>query len=306
LLPGSCDGSSLPAGMATPTREQELEWLKSYPREPVSASELIQPALKLVIPLAQALGVSVEHSLPENLPRPVVQLTTVRQALSNVITAAVRAAPHGRVSVSAEAGAAKLVISIRAFILQPGSLSSTPLTRGRLGAGSPLTADDLDNLEMARRMVGFSDGLLEVRVEESKGSPLVASIELPAVAEVNVLVIDDNADTRQLLQRYLEGTPYRFIGAGDPDRALALAADVVPRVIVLDVMLPGMDGWELLGRLREHPRTRGVPIIVCTILAQEQLALALGAAAFLRKPVNREAFLAALEQQVDRQWRASG
>jgi CheY-like chemotaxis protein len=66
----------------------------------------------------------------------------------------------------------------------------------------------------------------------------------------------------------------------------------------MDVMLPGIDGWELLGRLREHPHMRAVPIIVCTILPQERMALALGAAAFIRKPASRETLLTALDQQV--------
>jgi CheY-like chemotaxis protein len=78
---------------------------------------------------------------------------------------------------------------------------------------------------------------------------------------------------------------------------VALAEEITPRAIVLDVMLPGIDGWELVGRLREHPRTRDVPIVICTILPQEQLAMALGAAAFLRKPVAREVLLEVLDQQ---------
>jgi len=72
----------------------------------------------------------------------------------------------------------------------------------------------------------------------------------------------------------------------------------------LDVMLPGIDGWELLGQLREHPQTSCIPVVVCTILPQEPLALALGAAAFLRKPVSREALLSALDRTAD--WSSKG
>ena len=64
----------------------------------------------------------------------------------------------------------------------------------------------------------------------------------------------------------------------------------------MDVMLPHIDGWDLLGRLREHPQTHGIPIVVCSILAEEQLALDLGAAAFIRKPVSREGLLATLDR----------
>ncbi len=62
-------------------------------------------------------------------------------------------------------------------------------------------------------------------------------------------------------------------------------------------MLPGVDGWELLDNLREEPDTHHIPVIVCSILPEEPLALALGASCFLRKPVSQLEFLAALEQQ---------
>ncbi|MDI7275566.1 MAG: response regulator, partial [Anaerolineae bacterium] len=123
-----------------------------------------------------------------------------------------------------------------------------------------------------------------------------AILNLPAAEQAGVLVIDDNADTLQLFQRYLAGSGYPFVGARDPEQAMALAEHLGPSVIVLDVMLPGVDGWELLGRLREHPKTRGIPVVVCTILPQEQLALALGAAAVLRKPVTRTALLEVLDR----------
>ena len=86
------------------------------------------------------------------------------------------------------------------------------------------------------------------------------------------------------------------LGVRDPTQAVKVAEAATPAAILLDVMLPGVDGWELLGRLREHPQMQEVPVIVCTILPQERVALTLGAAAFLRKPVSREALLAALDQ----------
>jgi CheY-like chemotaxis protein len=111
-----------------------------------------------------------------------------------------------------------------------------------------------------------------------------------------VLVVDDNADTLQLLQRYLSNSRYRFNGTSDPQQALQLAEELAPKAILLDVMLPDVDGWELLGRLNEYPETSDVPVVVCTILPQEQLALSLGAAAFIPKPVSRSELLATLDR----------
>jgi PleD family two-component response regulator len=149
---------------------------------------------------------------------------------------------------------------------------------------------------MAEQLVQMSGGSLEAT---SEGGDWIVELMLPAVEQAEVLVIDDNQDTLRLLQKYLTGTRYRFVGVSEPERALASAEQTDPRVIILDVMLPDVDGWELLERLREHPKTSSIPVIVCTILPQEELALHLGAAAFIRKPVSRQRLLAALDQQLE-------
>ena len=149
-------------------------------------------------------------------------------------------------------------------------------------------------------LVEFSGGRLEVnhRSGGEKQDSCICFI-LPIETKLRVLAIDDNPDTLKLLQRYLSGSNYQMIEVQDPKQALAIAEKVDPHIVSLDVMLPEIDGWELLGRLREHPKIRETPILVCTVLPQEQLALALGASAFLRKPLSRTAFLTALNAQVD-------
>ena len=125
-----------------------------------------------------------------------------------------------------------------------------------------------------------------------------ATLRLPAVGQVPVLVIDDNVDTLRLLQRYALGTPFSLITTRDPEQALALAEAHTPSLVVLDVMMPQVDGWEVLARLRQHPRTSQVPVIICSILPQEGLAQSLGASAYLQKPVTRQAFISTLSRQI--------
>jgi CheY-like chemotaxis protein len=71
-------------------------------------------------------------------------------------------------------------------------------------------------------------------------------------------------------------------------------------VIVLDVMMPGVDGWELLQRIRHAPELEAVPVVVCSVLKDADLAEALGAAAFVNKPVLRQSFITALETALAR------
>ena len=76
--------------------------------------------------------------------------------------------------------------------------------------------------------------------------------------------------------------------------------EVDVRLVLLDVMMPGSDGWEILGALKSHPVTSHIPVVVCTVLPERDLALALGAADFLAKPVLRPDLLAVLQRVLAR------
>jgi CheY-like chemotaxis protein len=160
-------------------------------------------------------------------------------------------------------------------------------------------ADTSKRLEMAKQLVELSDGRLEISEDKEGEGAYTIEVILPAEEQISVLVIDDNVDTLQLLQRYLSNSRYCFTGISDPQQALQIATDATPQIIVLDVMLPEVDGWELLGRLNGHPQTCDIPIVVCTILPQEQLAFNLGAEAFIPKPVSRSGFLSVLDHLLE-------
>jgi CheY-like chemotaxis protein len=147
--------------------------------------------------------------------------------------------------------------------------------------------------------LSLSGGELTLSLDGQDG-PFSAELVLPAIGRLPVLVIDDSVDSLRLLQRYVSDTRYYVVGVQDPGQALSLAEKVSPQIIVLDVMMPQVDGWEMLARLRQHPLTQHIPIVVCTILAEEELALSLGADGFLHKPVTRQAYLEALDRQLKR------
>jgi CheY-like chemotaxis protein len=111
-----------------------------------------------------------------------------------------------------------------------------------------------------------------------------------------VLVIDDNEGLVKLLDDYLTGHACQVIAATDGPEGLRLAQELVPEAVVLDVMIPGMDGWEVLQRLRHHPQTADIPVIMCSVLDSPELAQSLGASLFLSKPVSRDEVLTALHR----------
>lgn len=268
------------------SREDELQWLeRSSHTELLDLAGMVDSVLSVTEPLAAQLGVSLVWQAPAATPYVSAQASSLRQALVNLLSCAMRAVPGGRVEINLAStdGNHSLVV-----------LPSAPRGQESL----PFCADS-DQLKMARQLLDLSGGTVTVVASGVATCPGIISLTIGAVARQTVLVIDDNADTLRLVERYLADSRFAFTGTCSPEEALAMAARLTPAAIVLDVMLPGIDGWELLGRLRAHPRTAGVPIIVCTILPEEHLALSLGAAEFLRKPINRRTLLAALQRQVE-------
>ncbi|RMF47298.1 MAG: response regulator, partial [Anaerolineae bacterium] len=89
---------------------------------------------------------------------------------------------------------------------------------------------------------------------------------------------------------------FTVIGVDNPHQVLSLARQYRPVLITLDVMMPGLDGWELLQSLRMDEETRQIPVLVCSAWNEPELAKSLGAVAFLKKPITRQDLLSALEQ----------
>jgi CheY-like chemotaxis protein len=111
-----------------------------------------------------------------------------------------------------------------------------------------------------------------------------------------ILVVDDNEDIHELFKRYLSPNKYRVATAKNAPEALSLAKKLQPYAITLDIMMADQDGWDLMQILQNHPDTRHIPIIVCSVLSQKELALFLGASAYLEKPVNEEALISTLQK----------
>ncbi len=275
-------GSEVSPNAESDVWHREVEWLReSLPSSSTDVVQVLRGILATVDPLLRVSRVCVQCALPGDLPHVAAQTVTMRQVLANILTTAARHIPGGRIMVCAQTQDEQVIVAVR---LSPGGAAAVPLGR-----------HDLANLEMASQLAQLSSGTVDFTFGSEREYLLSAIIHLPVAEQLAVLFIDDNMDALRLYQRYLENTRYPFLGARSPQEALDLAANLSPKMIVMDVMLPGIDGWELLGRLREHPATRHIPVIVCTVLHQEQLALTLGAAAFLHKPVNRMELLSALD-----------
>ncbi|MCY4020361.1 MAG: response regulator, partial [Chloroflexi bacterium] len=246
-------------------REDELAWSQAaFSRESAEVEALIRSALDTAEPMLRSATVALDYQPSEGLPKLALQLVPTRQALLNVITVALDWLEEGRLVVRAEhqRGDRHVDVSVTGY----GALAAAATEMGA------------ERLRVARELVSFSGGSLH-HASDSVGEQVCEfRLTLPTDEQITVLAIDDNPDTLQLLQRYTADTRYRLLAESDPTRSLALAEETMPDIILLDVLLQDIDGWELLGRFRAHPRLGDKPVIVCTILPQRDLALSLGAA----------------------------
>ena len=123
----------------------------------------------------------------------------------------------------------------------------------------------------------------------------IASMEItfPTGCKPTILVIDDNEDVLELMKRYL-GSDYEVVTTQSSLEAVGLVGRLQPYAVTLDLMMPERDGWDLLQKLTNEPGTCHIPVVVCSVLKQRDLALAMGASAFVEKPITQEAILSLL------------
>jgi GAF domain-containing protein/CheY-like chemotaxis protein len=245
-------------------------------------------------------------------------LTKVRQALFNLLSNACKFTDHGTVTLAVSREASLDQEWLRFSVGDSGiGMSQEQLARlfeafaqadaatTRKYGGTGL------GLALSRRLCRMMGGDVTVESESGRGSTF--TIRLPAVvadaAEQvpqtaaperatptvgTVLVIDDEAAIRDLMQRYLAKEGFRVVVAAGGEEGLRLARELRPDAITLDVMMPGLDGWAVLTALKADPAVADIPVIMLTIVDDKNLGYALGAADYLTKPIERDRLLSVL------------
>jgi CheY-like chemotaxis protein len=233
----------------------------------VALPEVIEGVLAMFASVAAERELQLSSTWPEGRALPAVHTDRVllRQLLIQVLGNAVRQAQRGEVAVSASPEGKEVNVGLRASSLGLG--------------GGPLLDRAAQELAMA----------LGARLEEGQPGPHegCVALHLPVKRRSMVLLIDNDRDLGDLFRRYLVGDDWNLVSIQNADDGLRMAVQLRPDVVVLDVIMPDRDGWDVLAQLRSSSEMRDVPIIVCSVLQQPELALALGADAFLPKPVDQ-------------------
>lgn len=244
--------------------------------EPLNLTLLVESVMRPAQALAGGHHVQLRIGTAADPVAARADPTLARQALLGVLTALIRARPAGIEVVWGGAG-------------------ENVLIEQRVQPPLPAGSDDLDQrLAAVAELMHRQGGRLEM-INQAECLRAVR-LTFGSAQGARVLLIDDNERVLQLFERYLTAEGYSVARASGAEPALLSVERDLPQAIVLDVMMRNVDGWQLLERLRAIPSLQDVPIIVCSVLNEADLAFALGAQLYLKKPVSQQQMLAALRQ----------
>jgi CheY-like chemotaxis protein len=238
---------------------------------------LVSGVLATLQPVAANHNIQLINQVPDDLPPIRADRVLLRQGLMGVLSFAFSRATEGSVMMMGEVAE---VVNLR--------IKASGQTGGPARGGV--------SLAVSQKLIAGLGGLVEV---VSPANPWQVNISLPLAQTVPILVMDDNAGLLELFRRYLAGRPYHLIEVHSLAEAIAQTRELQPQLVMLDIMMPEQDGWEVLQQLRAAPETTHLPIIICSVLVEPEIATALGASDYLPKPVTQDALLTKLEQWRD-------
>ncbi len=262
-------------------REELNEW--EMKRQSYELEALIDDTCWMLKPLLEQWNVNLAVSLDTALPPVFVDPILARHALLKVLRLTVQASETGQLFLQAIPGREAIDI-----VLQNDDIDIEMTPFDDLGVAEKSFQEE-EAWQTVDLLVSRLGGTLKQILTG-------VVISLPQASRVRVLVIDDNEATHRLFDRYLTPHNYQVIGLSNGAEALQLAADLKPDLITLDLMMPSMDGWQVLRELQDNEATRHIPKVICSVFKEPELALSLGARAFIKKPVNRMGLLSVLEQ----------
>ncbi len=288
---------------------------------------IIQEVVATIEPIVHDKGniLKIEHS--ESLGTMYADLTKVRQMLLNLLSNAVKFTEQGTITLHVtrytqeETEWVHFRVSDQGIGMTPEQLAklfkpfvqadaSTTRKYGGTGLGLAIT----------KRFAEMMGG--DVKVDSVFGQGSSFTIQLPTYVTADhlqlakkldqltvlkssdsniILVVDDDATVRNVLQNYLSKLGFQVVMAKDGEEGIRLAKELHPQVITLDVMMPGMDGWMVLSKLKEDPDLAMIPVIVVSFIEDRSIGYSLGAAEYLTKPIDRDKLTKVIQKHLPKQ-----
>jgi CheY-like chemotaxis protein len=282
--------------------------------------------------MAMKKQLKVEFFRDDRLETIYADKTRFKQILFNLISNAIKFTPKdGSVSVHASQNGDMAVFVVRdtgigiseediSKLFQPFTQLDSAINRQYEGTGL--------GLSLVKKFVEIQNGRIWVESKPGEGTtftfelPLIKSMNYEAIpeethkvdgvdgrpvpgtdnsavaigAEPLILVVEDDDNSRELIEATLEKEGYRVASACCGKEALLLAEKLKPFAITLDLMMPGMDGWDVLKHLKDEEQTKDIPVIITSMLDEKEMGKMWGTVDYFIKPVPKEALIATLER----------
>jgi K+-sensing histidine kinase KdpD/CheY-like chemotaxis protein len=297
--------------------------------EEVDMKPIITSVMSTAVALVRDKSIELQTSLPDDLPVIRADSRRVRQVLLNLVGNSAKFTEEGFIRVDATFDDKEMIISVvdsgigipqdkLEMIFEAFTQVDASSTRRAGGTGL--------GLSICQSFVEMHGGRIWVESEASKGSTFSFALPIkgpPALSfegaeeeeakprveeppapveepkeEVSklVLCVEDDEGVITLFRRYLSKRGYQVVGLTDPTRAIEEAKRLKPHAITLDVMMPDKNGWQVIQELKADAETRHIPVIICSIIAEKDRGMSLGASDYLVKPIVEQDLLAALDR----------
>ena len=282
---------------------------------------LLNDVVDTVRPLVARNSNTLHLRVPDDPGVMHADLTRLRQSLFNLLSNAAKFTDHGTITLEMVVTRDGPSPRVRFAVTDTG-IGMTPEQLGRVfddfaqadSSTSRRFGGTGLGLSISRRFCRMMGGDIEVQSEAGVGSTFTIDLPLQvsehAEKELSeraavpvqpqggdlVLVVDDDPGMLDLLGRLLARDGYRVATANSGEQGIELTRALHPQAVVLDVLMPHLDGWAVLSTLKNDDGTRAIPVIVLTMLDDSEMAFALGAAEFMTKPVDRQQLAGALRR----------
>ncbi len=285
---------------------------------PINFNDMINVIISTAVGLVKDKEVEIISDVAEHLPTIQGDETRLRQVLLNLVSNAAKFTDTGTITIIAGYDAHQVWISVkdtgigiaqenldRIFDEFTQIDASTTRKAGGTGLGLPIT----------RKFIELHHGRIDVESELGAGSTFTVTLPLltdaddhprehpsPPAAEAKqqargaILVIDGDTRIAAYYEQYLQGKAIDVVSLTKGEQAVVTAKNLQPAAILLDILLPDIDGWQVLRELKESPHAAHIPVIICSIVEDRFRATQLGATDYLVKPIIKNDLLEALEK----------
>lgn len=293
---------------------------------PVNPAELIEGVREIVTSLASRTNVTIEVELNGPMPDVRVDGPKIKQILYNLVSNAIKFSPAGE----------RVIVSARVVSGSESTLGTESLEIAVTDHGRGIGADDQEfifeefrqidddayarggsglGLAIVRKLAEIQGGSVEVQSELDVGStfrllvPTSATPRGPASLQParppahpsakgpsTVMIVEDEEDYCTELKERLEAAGFETVWVRNGEEVLRVAQHVRPSIITLDILLPGIDGWEVLRKLKQDDCCTSIPIVIVSRMANRELGFALGADDFVVKSVEESSLVGRLER----------